>query len=58
MLRMMATAEGTTGPVNVGSEFSMLELAEKVIKLTRSERKLVSSRSRWMTRVSASVTLR
>jgi UDP-glucuronate decarboxylase len=43
MQRMMATADEVTGPVNIGnaSEFSMLELAEKVIKLTESKSKIV-----------------
>ncbi len=43
MLRMMATQEGFTGPVNIGNpcEFTMLELAEKVIALTGSQSKLV-----------------
>jgi UDP-glucuronate decarboxylase len=43
MLRMMKTPAGFTGPVNIGnpSEFTMLELAEKVIALTGSQSKLV-----------------
>jgi len=43
LLRMMATPEDVTGPVNVGNpgEFSMLELAEKVIEITASKSKLV-----------------
>ena len=43
MLRMMATQKGFTGPVNIGNpiEFTMLELAEKVIALTCSQSKLV-----------------
>ncbi len=43
MLRMMKTPTGFTGPVNIGnpSEFTMLELAEKVIALTCSQSKLV-----------------
>jgi UDP-glucuronate decarboxylase len=43
MLRMMATDDAFTGPVNVGNpnEFTMLELAEKVIALTGSASKLV-----------------
>jgi len=42
MQRMMATPEEITGPVNVGNpgEFSMLELAEKVIQLTASSSRL------------------
>lgn len=41
--RMMATEKGVTGPVNLGNpgEFTMLELAEKVIRLTRSQSKIV-----------------
>jgi UDP-glucuronate decarboxylase len=43
MIRMMATGDDFTGPVNIGNpaEFTMLELAEKVIKLTASKSKLV-----------------
>src|SRR5215831_1230648 len=42
LLRMMATDQKITGPVNVGNpgEFSMLELAQKVIRLTGSKSKL------------------
>ena len=42
-VRMMATAKGVTGPINLGNpgEFTMLELAEKVIQLTGSKSKLV-----------------
>lgn len=42
-IRMMGTEKGVTGPINLGNpgEFSMLELAEKVIKLTASKSKLV-----------------
>jgi UDP-glucuronate decarboxylase len=42
MVRLM-NAEGLTGPVNVGNpgEFSILELAEKVIALTKSKSKIV-----------------
>lgn len=42
-IRMMATEKGVTGPINLGNpgEFTMLELAEKVIKLTASKSKLV-----------------
>ncbi len=41
-VRLMATPAGTTGPVNIGNpgEFTMLELAEKVIRLTGSTSKL------------------
>ena len=43
MLRMMATGDEFPGPVNIGNpgEFSMLELANKVIELTGSKSKLV-----------------
>ena len=43
MLRMMDTEAGFTGPVNLGNptEFTMLELAEKVIQLVGSKSKLV-----------------
>jgi UDP-glucuronate decarboxylase len=43
MLRMMGTASDVTGPVNIGNpgEFTMLELAETVIRLTKSRSKLV-----------------
>jgi len=43
MVRMMATPTGFTGPVNIGNpvEFTILELAEKVIALTGSSSKLV-----------------
>jgi UDP-glucuronate decarboxylase len=42
MIRMMSTAAGFPGPVNIGNpgEFTMLELAETVIKLTASSSKL------------------
>jgi len=41
--RMMNTEKGVTGPINLGNpgEFTMLALAEKVIKLTASKSKLV-----------------
>jgi UDP-glucuronate decarboxylase len=43
MIRMMGTASDFPGPVNIGNpgEFTMLELAEMVIKLTTSRSKLV-----------------
>ena len=43
MIRMMNSRDGFTGPVNIGNpyEFTMLELAEKVIKLTGSSSKIV-----------------
>lgn len=42
-VRMMRTDESFTGPVNIGNpnEFTMLELAEKVIRLTGSSSKIV-----------------
>jgi UDP-glucuronate decarboxylase len=42
-MRMMETEKSVTGPINLGNpgEFTMLELAEKVIKLTASKSKLV-----------------
>jgi UDP-glucuronate decarboxylase len=42
MLRLMDTETGFTGPVNVGNpgEFTMIELAELVLKLTGSKSKL------------------
>ena len=43
MIRMMNTDNSVTGPVNIGNpnEFTMLELAQKVIELTNSKSKLV-----------------
>jgi len=43
LIRMMETSEGYTGPVNLGNpvEFTILELAEKVIQLTGSKSKLI-----------------
>lgn len=43
MVRMMNTGEDFCGPVNIGNpgEFTMLELAEKVIELTGSKSKIV-----------------
>ena len=40
---MMSTPPEVTGPINLGNpgEFTMLELAQKVIKLTGSKSKLV-----------------
>ena len=42
MVRMMDTADDFTGPVNIGNpgEFTILELAEKVISLTHSKSKI------------------
>jgi UDP-glucuronate decarboxylase len=43
MIRMMESRADFTGPLNIGNpgEFSMLQLAELVIKMTRSKSKLV-----------------
>lgn len=43
MLRLMDSPADITGPINVGNpgEFSMLELAEKIILLTSSKSKLI-----------------
>jgi UDP-glucuronate decarboxylase len=43
MVRLMNSRDGFTGPVNIGNpeEFTMLELAEKVIALTGSKSKIV-----------------
>lgn len=43
MIRMMATADNFTGPVNIGNpnEFTILELAEMVIRLTGSGSKII-----------------
>lgn len=43
MVRMMSTGDDFTGPVNLGNpnEFSILELAEKVIEYTGSKSKIV-----------------
>lgn len=43
MIRMMATEAGFTGPINIGNpgEFSMLELAELILKLTGSKSRIV-----------------
>ena len=43
MIRMMATGDDFIGPVNTGTpgEFTMLELAEKVIELTSSKSRIV-----------------
>lgn len=42
MVRMMGSAEGFTGPVNIGNpcEFTILELAESVLRITGSGSKL------------------
>ena len=43
MIRVMATREDFTGPVNLGNpvEFTIRELAEKVIQLTNSKSKII-----------------
>ena len=43
LIRLMNTPDGFTGPVNLGNpyEFTILELAEKIIKLTKSRSKIV-----------------
>lgn len=43
MIRMMETEDGFTGPINIGNpqEFTILELAQKVIELTGSKSKIV-----------------
>jgi UDP-glucuronate decarboxylase len=43
LIRMMATNDDVTGPINLGNptEFSILELAQKVIELTNSKSKIV-----------------
>jgi UDP-glucuronate decarboxylase len=43
MIRMMASSDQFIGPVNMGNpnEFTILELAEKVIQLTRSNSKII-----------------
>ncbi len=43
LIRMMNTGDDFVGPVNLGNpnEFTILELAEKIIKLTKSKSKLI-----------------
>ena len=43
LVRLMATPDSLTGPVNLGNpaEFTILELAQKIISLTKSRSKLV-----------------
>jgi UDP-glucuronate decarboxylase len=43
MIRMMGTSDEFIGPVNIGNpnEFTILELADKIIKLTKSRSKIV-----------------
>lgn len=42
-MRLMASPEGVTGPINLGNpgEYTMLELAERILRLTNSKSKLV-----------------
>jgi len=42
MMRLMNSSDEFTGPVNIGNptEFTMLELAEEIIKLTKSDSKI------------------
>jgi UDP-glucuronate decarboxylase len=43
MMKMMNSPDGLTGPINIGNptEFTMIELAEAVLRLTKSKSKLV-----------------
>jgi len=43
MIRMMNSRDGFTGPINIGNpgEFTMIELAEKIIELTGSSSKII-----------------
>jgi UDP-glucuronate decarboxylase len=43
MIRLMATPKGFTGPVNLGNpvEFTIMQLAELVIRMTKSKSKIV-----------------
>jgi UDP-glucuronate decarboxylase len=43
MIRMMATSDDIIGPINIGNptEFTIKELAEKIVKLTGSKSKLI-----------------
>lgn len=43
MIRMMNTSDDVIGPINVGNpaEFSMLELAEKILQITKSTSKII-----------------
>lgn len=43
MIRLMNTSNGFTGPVNIGNpiEFTMIELAENILRITSSKSKLV-----------------
>jgi UDP-glucuronate decarboxylase len=46
LVRLMATKDGFTGPVNLGNpaEFSILDLAKKVLALTKSKSRIVYRR--------------
>ena len=43
MVRMMQTGDDVTGPINLGNpkEFTILELAEKILKMTHSKSKII-----------------
>ena len=43
MIRMMASSDKVTGPINMGNpnEFTILELAKKIIELTKSKSKII-----------------
>jgi UDP-glucuronate decarboxylase len=43
LIKLMGTGTGTTGPINIGNpnEFTILELAEKVIEITGSKSEIV-----------------
>jgi len=43
LIRLMATADAVTGPINIGNpvEFTIMQLAEKVIALTGARSKIV-----------------
>jgi UDP-glucuronate decarboxylase len=43
IIKMMNSPKGFTGPVNLGNpgEFSILELAQMILKLTKSKSKIV-----------------
>jgi UDP-glucuronate decarboxylase len=46
LIRLMGTKDGVTGPVNLGNpgEFTILELAQKVVALTRSKSRIVKKK--------------
>ena len=58
LIRLMNTAHDVTGPVNLGNpdEFTMLELAKKVLTLTGSDAPIETARCRPTTRSAASRT--